>query len=68
MPDPEVDFSCRVCGKQCDTAPMLPARAVCEEHCEDHEYEYDRDERWHLCKHCNKRVDEDWYYCDDDVI
>ena len=35
---PELDYSCKVCGVQCDLAPDPPARAVCEQHCEDHEY------------------------------
>ena len=68
MPEPEIDFSCHVCGKQCDIAPNPPEKAVCDECCADHEYEYDRDEFWHCCKTCGKRVDVDWYYCDDDVI
>ena len=59
--DTIVDFSCRVCGKQCDSAPPAPERAVCEEHCEDHEYEYDRGERDRFCKHCGKRIDPDFY-------
>lgn len=58
-----IDFSCRVCGVQCPSAPDPPARAVCEEHCEDHEYEYEREMRGHFCKHCGKPRPEDW--CDD---
>jgi hypothetical protein len=57
---PVIDFSCRVCGVQCDTAPDPPDRAVCPEHCEDHEYEYVRSERGHFCKHCNQPRPEDW--------
>lgn len=63
----DIDFSCRVCGKQCDSAPPLPERAVCEDCCEEHDYEYEPSERTHLCKHCCKPVDLDWYRCDDDV-
>src|SRR5581483_8536117 len=32
-------FACRVCGVQCDTYPVN-GTAVCEAHCEDHDYEY----------------------------
>lgn len=55
-----VDFSCKVCGAPCPVAPMPPDRAVCEEHCEDHEYEYERGERRWSCKHCFKERPEDW--------
>jgi predicted nucleic acid-binding Zn ribbon protein len=42
-------FACRVCGVACAIAPVPPGRAVCEDHCEDHEYDYDphrRDKLW----------------------
>jgi hypothetical protein len=56
MPDPgvpaEIDFRCRVCGIKCDLAPDPPARAVCPEHCEHHEFVYVREERGHFCDHC----------------
>lgn len=61
-----IDFTCRVCGKECDVAPDLPERAICEEHCEDHEFEYDAYERTHICKHCGKPVDPGWYADDGD--
>lgn len=61
------DFSCHVCGKECNSAPPPPERTVCEEHCEDHEYERCLDRGWHHCIHCDKPVDPDWYYCDDDI-
>lgn len=54
------DFRCHVCGKECDIAPQPPERAICEECCEDHEYEYDRGERWKFCAHCGKPIPEDW--------
>jgi hypothetical protein len=56
------DFKCKVCGIECPIAPDLPDRAVCEEHCEDHDYEYIRGERRHACKHCDKERPYDW--CD----
>lgn len=49
-----IDFTCRVCGIECDVAPNPPGRAVCEAHCPDHNYEYDRWERKHLCTICSK--------------
>lgn len=57
----EIDFSCRVCGKECPIAPDPPGRAVCEEHCEDHDYEYDPMRRDRFCKHCDKQVPYDFY-------
>ena len=54
------DFSCRVCGVQCDSAPPLPARAVCPAHCEDHEYIYKRG-FGHYCTHCGQEPPLDWY-------
>ena len=56
-----IDFSCRVCGVQCDSAPDPPARAVCPEHCEDHDYEYQRSERGTYCNHCGQQALEDWH-------
>lgn len=61
-----IDFTCRVCGKLCNCAPDPPDRAVCEDHCPDHEYEYDRGECDRFCKTCGKRADPDWGRCDDD--
>lgn len=59
-----IDFTCRVCGKQCAIAPNPPERAVCEKHCEDHEYEYERGEQCWLCKHCGQPRAFDWFYDD----
>lgn len=55
----QIDFSCRVCGVQCVLAPDPPARAVCPEHCEDHDYEYQRSERGTYCNHCGQQAPED---------
>ena len=52
----EIDFSCRVCGVQCAVAPDPPARAVCPEHCEDHNYVYMREARGHFCQHCDQEA------------
>lgn len=56
-----IDFSCHICGVQCDVAPDPPERAVCPEHCEDHEYIYSRGERIHYCIHCGQNPQPDWY-------
>jgi hypothetical protein len=49
-------FRCRVCGVQCDTAPIdsgfWRSTAVCPVHCEDHDYEYCPDMRERCCIHC----------------
>ncbi len=55
-----IDFSCRVCGVQCDIAPNPPDRAVCPDHCEDHDYQYDPDVHEKRCIHCDKSEPEDW--------
>ena len=59
----EVDFHCHVCGVEVPSAPDPPAKAVCEDHCEDHDYAYEPGERQHLCIHCGKPRPQDW--CDD---
>ena len=48
------DFKCRVCGQECPIVPDQPGRAVCEEHCEGHDYVYIRGERRTACIHCDK--------------
>ena len=61
----EIDFTCRVCGKECPCAPQPPDRAVCEEHCEAHEYEHDPSRRGWFCRHCDK--EREYEPCEDDV-
>lgn len=53
-------FECRVCGAQCAIAPQLPERPVCPEHCEDHDYRYERGEG-HRCIHCFAEPPRDWF-------
>ena len=53
-------FACRKCGAACASSPGY-GQAVCETCCEDHDYEYSREFRTHVCKHCEKPVDPDWY-------
>lgn len=62
MTDLPIDFTCRVCGKQCDCAPDPPDRAVCPEHCEDHDYRYDPMRRGKFCLHCDQEQPYDDYY------
>lgn len=51
-------FACRVCRAECPVSAGV-GQAVCEEHCEDHDYEYQRSEGWH-CKHCFAPRPHDW--------
>lgn len=68
-------FTCRVCGCETDTHPleenqlgeMIGVQGVCPDHCEDHDYEYDRDRREHYCVHCDQLAPDDYLYSDDDV-
>ena len=60
-PEEKIDFSCKVCGKDCLVAPDPPERAICPECCEDHEYEYEPGERSHFCKHCGVQAPDSFY-------
>jgi hypothetical protein len=60
-----IDFTCKVCGKECPIAPDPPERAVCEEHCEDHAFEYDPFRRGKFCIHCDK--EQEYEPCEGDV-
>jgi hypothetical protein len=57
-----IDFHCHVCGVECNVAPEPPARAACEEHCEGHQYEYDKWRRGKFCIQCDRQEDEYDYY------
>lgn len=59
--EPKIDFSCRVCGVICPIAPDPPARAVCPEHCEDHDYVTDPIIGRKLCKYCDQEAPFDYY-------
>jgi DNA-directed RNA polymerase subunit RPC12/RpoP len=60
----EFDFTCQKCGKECDSAPALPERAVCEECCEqvfeEHDHHYVPGERDYWCDHCGKPAPYEW--------
>lgn len=59
-PEHTAMFGCKVCGEICASSPG-PGQAVCEAHCEDHDYEYNREFGTRTCKHCDKPVDPEWY-------
>jgi len=62
---PQYDFSCHVCGVQCDTAPADPAvRAVCPAHCPGHDYIHDAYTGWY-CEHCSEQAPHDYGDIDD---
>lgn len=65
MNNENVDFTCKFCGKQCPIAPDLPERAVCEDHCEDHNFEYDPHRRGKFCIHCDK--EQEYESSEDDI-
>ncbi len=54
-------FRCQACGTQCDSAPansgFWQTTAVCPEHCPEHDFEYDRDQRCRCCITCGKPED-----------
>jgi hypothetical protein len=54
----QLTFKCKVCSVDCPIAPDPPGQAVCEEHCEDHEYAYDPWRRGSFCVHCDKQREE----------
>ena len=54
-----IDFNCQKCGVECSTAPDLPKLPICENCCEDHNYEYESFLRQHVCIHCGKKQPED---------
>ena len=56
-----IDFSCRVCDVQCAIAPDPPERAVCPEHCEDHNYVYSREDRGTFCEYCWQEAPHDYW-------
>ena len=55
-----IDFTCGVCGVECSIAPDPPARAVCPEHCEDHDYIHVPSLAGKYCQHCDHKQPEDW--------
>lgn len=64
---PMPDFKCVICQVECQTCPADGGWAFCEEHCPDHQYEYDPGERKSLCIDCGAERPDDWSF-DDDVI
>lgn len=63
----KIDFSCKICGKQCDIASNPPDRAICPQHCEDHHYIYIDGERRYACNYCGQEPPFDWHdYIEED--
>lgn len=56
----KTDYSCRECGVECDSAPDPPARTICPDCCEDHDYVYERELRGKFCVHCGNPQPFDW--------
>lgn len=61
MRERAIDFTCQKCGKECVIAPDPPERAICQDCCEDHEYEYDKWRRGWFCTKCDNEQEPDWY-------
>jgi hypothetical protein len=57
-------FACITCGASVATTHFLRERGICHEHCFEHEFEYDRDERQWLCIVCSEFAPADWYDVD----
>jgi hypothetical protein len=55
-----IDFTCFVCGAECDIAPDPPLRAICRGCCDDHNYVYIAGERRHECEYCGAPRPDDW--------
>lgn len=60
-----IDFTCQKCGKDALIAPDPPARAICPDCCEDHEFRYDPWLRGNFCVYCDK--EQELGDCWDDV-
>lgn len=46
---------CSVCGVLANIYPDPPAPAFCEEHCPEHDYQYDKWRRGRFCIICDKQ-------------
>jgi hypothetical protein len=49
-----LDFACKVCRVQCDTAPLDGGKTVCPLHCPGHKYVYDAGDRTRYCRTCGQ--------------
>lgn len=56
-------FACSVCGEQAAAAPADGGPAFCEQHCPDHDYQYQRGEG-HRCVTCFAEPPPDWFDLD----
>lgn len=57
-------FSCIVCGGDVPITMALFERGICFEHCMEHEFQYEREERAAFCIVCSAPAPPDWYYVD----
>lgn len=55
-----MNFKCRSCGAECDSAPD-DGNAICPKCCPDHDYRYDKLERTWYCWTCGQTPPLDWY-------
>lgn len=53
-------FRCYVCHVDTDVE-LRDGTAVCEKHCPDHDYEYDRSTQERICDNCGKYAPPDYY-------
>lgn len=49
----EMEFRCLICGQDVGGVPHAGVRGICEQHCYDHDFEYDRYRHGHFCLHCD---------------
>jgi ribosomal protein L40E len=55
-----INFHCRECGVETASAPDPPALAICEDCCEDHDCQYERELRKKVCIYCGADEPQDW--------
>ena len=56
----EPEFKCCECGLETPIANTTRP-TYCERCCPDHDYEYDRFDQMHYCKHCGEVPPDDWH-------
>lgn len=59
------EFTCRICGIETASYPVGDVRGICEAHCADHDFEYDRERRGHYCLDCD--MEKEYEPSEDDV-
>lgn len=61
----KAEFRCLICNAETATHHFLEPRGICEQHCDDHEY--DNELGWLSCVHCGAEAPDDYYHYDDDI-